>query len=65
MSLADKYFKEEDFELVGYYPQYVTLLNDLNNYQYFIAISKFDVKPYQYDKKILIAKLSVTLYSKR
>lgn len=54
-----------DFVLIGYYPQLVSLLNDLENYPYFINISKFEITPYQYDKKILIANISVVLYSKR
>jgi len=54
-----------DFELVGYYTQFAALLDDLNNYPYFISINKFEITPYQYDKKILIGNVSIVLYSKR
>lgn len=54
-----------DFELVGYYPQFDALLSDLENYPYFISVNKFEITPYQYDKRILIANVSVVLYSKR
>ena len=53
-----------NFVLVGYYPQLTALLNDINAYPYFINVSKFEIEPYQYDKRILIAKVSVTFYSK-
>ena len=54
-----------DFELVGYYPQFTALLNDFDLYPYFISIGKFEVQPYQYDKRILIANISVVFYAKR
>lgn len=54
-----------DFELVGYYPQFTALLQELEMYPYFINISKFEVKPYQYDKRILITNMSIVFYSKR
>ncbi len=54
-----------NFELVGYYPQFVAFLNDINMYPYFINVSKFEIVPYQYDKRILIANVSIMFYSKR
>jgi len=54
-----------DFKLVGYYPQFTALLQELEMYPYFINISKFEVEPYQYDKRILITDLSIVFYSKR
>ena len=54
-----------DFELVGYYPQFTAFLNELSLYPYFVNIAKFEVKPYQYDKRILISNLSIVFYSKR
>lgn len=54
-----------DFELIGYYPQFKAFLEDLNNYPYFINIKTFEVKPYQYDKKIIITNLAIIFYAKR
>ena len=54
-----------DFELVGYYPQFTQFLYDLDAYPYFINIKKFEITPYQYDKRILIANVSIIFYSKR
>ena len=54
-----------DFVLVGYYPQFSTFLGDIENYPYFINVSKFEITPYQYDKRILIANVSIVFYSKR
>ena len=54
-----------DFELVGYYPQFTAFLSDISIYPYFINISKFEILPYQYDKRILIANVSIVFYSKR
>ncbi|MBQ7450724.1 hypothetical protein IJS77_04840 [bacterium] len=54
-----------DFVLVGYYQQFADLLNEIDIYPYFISISKFKVTPYEYDKRILIADLSIVFYSKR
>lgn len=54
-----------DFELVGYYNQFLTFLNELDLYPYFININRFEVRPYQYDKRILITNLSIIFYSKR
>ena len=54
-----------DFELVGYYPQFTAFLSDFSLYPYFINISKFEILPYQYDKRILIANVSIMFYSKR
>ena len=53
-----------DFELVGYYPQFTAFINDLSLYPYFINLTKFEIVPYQYDKRILIAKASIVFYSK-
>lgn len=54
-----------DFELVGYYEQFANFLNELDIYPYFISVNKFDITPYQYDKRILIGKVSIVFYSKR
>lgn len=53
-----------DFVLIGYYPQFTAFINDLSLYPYFINLAKFDVTPYQYDKRILIAEVSIVFYSK-
>ena len=54
-----------DFVLIGYYPQFSAFLGDIENYPYFINVSKFEITPYQYDKKILIANVSIVFYSNR
>lgn len=54
-----------DFELVGYYSQFLDLINGLLEYPYFISINKFEIEPYQYDKRILIANLSIVFYGKK
>ena len=54
-----------DFQLVGYYPQFTAFINDLSLYPYFINLAKFEVVPYQYDKRILIAQVTIVFYSKK
>ena len=54
-----------DFVLVGYYKQFADFLNEIDMYPYFISVNKFKIVPYQYDKKILIADVSIVFYSKR
>lgn len=54
-----------DFELIGYYPQFTSFLSDFSTYPYFINLSKFEILPYQYDKRILIANVAITFYTKR
>lgn len=54
-----------DFKLVGYYTQLTQFLSEIKTYPYFINLAKFEIIPYQYDKKILIADVSIVFYSKR
>lgn len=50
-------------ELIGNYMQFRSYFQDIYNYPYLINLDKISIKPYEKNKKILIANISVILYS--
>ncbi len=52
-----------NMEVVSNYVNLGKLIQDLYQYPYYIRINSIDVTPYPRDKKILIAKISLRLYS--
>lgn len=52
-------------ELIGTYSQFKSYFNIIYNYPYLINISKVELKPYERNKKILIGKVDIALYSKK
>ena len=60
----DAYFVcDIDMDLVSNYKNLGKLIQDLYQYPYYIKINQLSVKPYERDKKILLAKLSIRLYA--
>ena len=60
----DVYFVcDVNMELVANYVNLGKLIQDLYQYPYYIKINEIEVKPYEKDKKILIANLSLRLYA--
>ena len=51
--------------LIGTYSQFKSYFNIIYNYPYLINISKVELKPYERNKKILIGKVDIALYSKK
>ena len=52
-------------QLIGNYMQFRSYFQDIYNYPYLINLDKISIKPYENDKRILIADVTVTLYSAR
>lgn len=50
-------------QLIGNYMQFRSYFQDIYNYPYLINLDKISIKPYEKNKKILIADISVILYS--
>lgn len=50
-------------QLIGNYMQFRSYFQDIYNYPYLINLDKISVKPYEKNKKILIADITVVLYS--
>lgn len=50
-------------QLIGTYMQFRSYFQDIYNYPYLINLDKISIKPYENNKKILIADVTVTLYS--
>ena len=50
-------------QLIGTYMQFRSYFQDIYNYPYLINLDKISIKPYENDKKILIADITVILYS--
>ena len=50
-------------KLVGNYSQFRSYFQDIYNYPYLINLDKISIKPYEKNKKILIADVVVTIYS--
>ena len=61
----DVYFVcDVNMELVSNYTNLGKLIENIQQYPYYIKINKLDVKPYPADKKILLTKMSLRLYAK-
>ena len=52
-------------KLIGTYSQLNSYFQDLYNYPYLMNLDKIDIKPYEKNKKILIADVTVNLYSEK
>lgn len=50
-------------QLIGNYMQFRSYFQDIYNYPYLINLDKISIKPYAKNKKILIADITVILYS--
>ncbi len=50
-------------QLIGTYMQFRSYFQDIYNYPYLINLDKISITPYEKNKKILIADVSVILYS--
>ena len=50
-------------QLIGNYMQFRSYFQDIYNYPYLINLDKISIKPYENNKRILIADITVTLYS--
>ena len=60
----DAYFVWDlNLELVSNYVDLGKLIQDLYQYSYYIKINSLEVNPYFKDKKVLISKLSLRLYT--
>ena len=60
----DIYFVcDVNMELVSNYVNLGKFIQDIYQYPYYIRINEIDVKPYAYDKKILISNISLRLYA--
>lgn len=60
----DVYFVcDVNMELVSNYVNLGKLIQDLYQYPYYIKINELTVNPYEKDKKVLIANLSLRLYA--
>ncbi len=51
--------------VIGTYPQLKDFLRDIDMYPYFISISQLNIIPYESDKKYLLVKMAINLYSKK
>lgn len=52
-----------NMQLIGSYAQFRSYFQDIYNYPYLINLDKISIKPYEKNKRILIADVVVTLYS--
>ncbi len=60
----DIYFVcDVNMELISNYVNLGKLIQDIYQYPYYIKINELEVRPYEKDKKILIANLSLRLYA--
>ena len=60
----DVYFVcDINMELVSSYTNLGKLIENIQQYPYYIKINELDVKPYNKDKKILITNMSLRLYA--
>jgi Tfp pilus assembly protein PilO len=50
-------------QLIGNYSQFRSYFQDIYNYPYLINLDKVSIKPYEKNKKILIADVVVSIYS--
>ena len=50
-------------QLIGNYMQFRSYFQDIYNYPYLINLDKISINPYEGNKRILIADVTVTLYS--
>lgn len=50
-------------QLIGSYMQFRSYFQDIYNYPYLINLDKVEIVPYENNKRILIANVTVTLYS--
>ena len=61
---GSRYFVcDVNMEIISNYVNLGKLIQDIYQYPYYIKINKIDVVPYEKDKKILLATLSVRLYA--
>lgn len=54
-----------DMQLIGSYSQFNSYFQDIFNYPYLINLSKINIVPYTGNKKILVADVTVILYSEK
>ena len=52
-------------QLIGNYSQFNSYFQDIYNYPYLISLDKINIKPYEKNKQILIANISVNIYSSK
>lgn len=52
-------------QLIGNYAQFRSYFEDIANYPYLINIDKISIFPYENNKKVLIADISVNLYAEK
>lgn len=50
-------------QLIGNYMQFRSYFQDIYNYPYLINLDKISIKPYENNKRILIADVTIVLYS--
>lgn len=52
-------------QFIGSYTQLQTFMRDIYKHQYLIGINDFKVVPYEFNKKVLIIDMNLTLYLKK
>ncbi len=52
-------------QFIGSYTQFQTFMRDIYRHQYLMGIKDFKIVPYEFDKKILIVDMSLSLYMKK
>ncbi len=52
-------------QFIGNYTQFQTFMRDIYRHQYLMGITNFKITPYEFDKKILIIDMSLSLYLKK
>ena len=62
-SKAQYFVSEVSMELVSNYTNLGKLIQDIVQYPYYIRIVSVDIKPYERDKKILLANVVLKLYA--
>lgn len=65
-NFANKYnVCEIQLYLVGTYPQLKKFIDEVFDYPYFLSISSIEINPYESNKKYLLARISINLYSSK
>jgi len=52
-------------QFIGTYTQFQTFMRDVYRHQYLMGIKDFKIVPYEFDKKVLIVDMSLSLYMKK
>lgn len=54
-----------DAQFIGNYTQFQSFMREIYRHQYLIGINNFKIVPYEYNKKILIIDMTLSLYMKK